>query len=150
MVPLQPAPGACGLARHAGAIRALLAEPLADELSRGDGLRLAALLHDVAKPATRAVFGDRVGFPGHDRLGAEVATEVLRRWKASERLAGFVAALTRHHLHLGFLVHAGPLDARGAWRYARSTEPCGVDVTLLTVADRIATRGRKADVAIAA
>ena len=149
-VDLQADPGACGLGRHAAAVRALLAEPLADGLTRGDALRLAALLHDIAKPQTRIGAGDRVGFPGHDRVGADVAAQVLRRWKASERLAGYVAALTRHHLDLGFLVHRGELDPRTAWRYMRRTDPYPADVTLLTVADRVATRGRKAEAAIAA
>ena len=34
-------------------VAALLAEPLADELTRGDALRFGALLHDAAKPRTR-------------------------------------------------------------------------------------------------
>jgi tRNA nucleotidyltransferase/poly(A) polymerase len=149
VVRLEDDPAACGLARHAEAVRAVLAEPLADGLTRGDGLRLGGLLHDIAKPGTRVAAGDRIGFPGHDRVGAEVATGILRRWRTSERLAAYVAALTRHHLRLGFLVHQGPLDARTAWRYARATAPYGVEVTLLTVADRLATRGRKAERAIA-
>jgi tRNA nucleotidyltransferase/poly(A) polymerase len=148
-VALQADPAGAGLGRHAAAITALLAEPLADGLTRGDGLRLAALLHDAAKPGTRVQAGGRVGFPGHDRAGAELAADVLRRWKTSERLVQYVAALTRHHLHLGFLVHEGELQPRAAWRYAQRTAPYGIEVTLLTVADRLATRGRKADEAIA-
>ena len=35
----------------------LLAEPLADGLTRGDALRFGALLHDIGKPATRAEQG---------------------------------------------------------------------------------------------
>ena len=42
------------LDRYAGeappACRALLAEPLADELTRGDALRFGAILHDAGKP----------------------------------------------------------------------------------------------------
>jgi poly(A) polymerase len=132
-------------------VRELLAEPLADELTRGGALRWAALLHDVAKPQTRVDRGDgRVGFPGHDAAGADVARAVLRRLRASERLVDYVAALIRHHLRLGFLVHERPLDPRHVWRYLRATAPHTADVTLLTVADRLATRGRNADPAIAA
>ena len=39
------------LGEHAAAVRALLAEPLGDDLTRGDAMRFAALLHDAAKPA---------------------------------------------------------------------------------------------------
>jgi putative nucleotidyltransferase with HDIG domain len=136
---------------HAQPVAALLSQPLADELTRGQGLRFGALLHDVAKPATRGERPDgRVTFIGHDAVGAEMAAAILRRWRASERLAEYVAALTRHHLHLGFLVHRRPLDARTVWRYLTATAPYTADVTILTVADRLATRGRNADEAIAA
>jgi len=130
-------------------VAALLAEPLADELTRGGALRLGALLHDAAKPQTRTDFGDgRVGFPGHDSAGAELARDVLGRLRASERLRAHVAALTRHHLRLGFLVRDMPLDRRAEYRYLQACDPVAADVTLLSVADRLATRGRKADVAI--
>jgi tRNA nucleotidyltransferase/poly(A) polymerase len=131
-------------------VRALLAEPLADGLTRAGGLRFGALLHDAAKPSTRVELPDgRVGFPRHDVDGAELVREILARLRASERLRAHVADLTRHHLKLGFLVHQAPLDRRTVYRYLRDTAPVSADVTLLSVADRLATRGRKADEAIA-
>ena len=133
-----------------GPVAALLAEPLADELTRGGGLRLGALLHDIAKPRTRIELPNgRIGFPHHDADGAEMARAALARLRASERLRAHVAALTRHHLRLGFLVHDMPLDRRAIYRYLLACEPVEADVTLLSVADRLATRGRKADEAIA-
>ncbi|MEP6953399.1 MAG: HD domain-containing protein [Solirubrobacteraceae bacterium] len=130
-------------------VSSLLAEPLADELTRGGALRLGALLHDAAKPQTRTDFGEgRVGFPGHDSAGAGLARDVLGRLRASERLRAHVAALTRHHLRLGFLVRDAPLDRRAEYRYLEACAPVAADVTLLSVADRMATRGRKADAAI--
>lgn len=149
-VALQGDPGAVLGREHAAAIGALLAEPLADELDRGGALRLGALLHDIAKPATLAHRDDgSPTFLGHDRLGAQLARDVLTRLRASERLKAHVAALTRHHLRLGFLVHERPLSRRALYRYLKACEPVEVDVTLLSVADRLATRGRKAQQAIA-
>ena len=133
------------------AIAGILAEPLSDELTKGGGMRFAALLHDAAKPATRARRPDgRVTFVGHDAAGADLARGVLRRLRASQRLTDYVAALTLHHLRLGFLVHEQPLDRRSVWRYLRATAPYSREVTIFTVADRLATRGRNADEAIAA
>ena len=147
---LQADPAALLGEEHAGAIAALLAEPLADEVDRGFALRLGALLHDAAKPATLGRRDDGTPtFLGHDRAGAELARDVLTRLRASERLKAHVAALTRHHLRLGFLVHEAPLSRRALYRYLKSTEPVEVDVTLLSVADRLATRGRKAQESIA-
>ncbi len=135
---------------HGEAVARFLAEPLANELTRGQALRFGALLHDVAKPATRRVTSEgRVTFIGHDAVGAEMAAGILGRLRASERLREHVAALTRHHLRLGFLVHEVPLGRRAIYRYLRDSEPVQVDVTLLSVADRLATRGRGAEEAIA-
>jgi putative nucleotidyltransferase with HDIG domain len=135
---------------HAGAVRALLAEPLADDLDRGLALRLGALLHDAAKPATLGHRDDgSPTFLGHDRAGAQLARDVLTRLRASERLKAHVAALVRHHLRLGFLVHEAPLSRRALYGYLTTCQPVEVDVTLLSVADRLATRGRNADAAIA-
>jgi len=138
------------LGEHAAAAGKLLSEPLADDLTRAQALRFGALLHDAAKPATRGTTaGGRVTFIGHDAAGAQLAHAILTRLRASERLASHVAALTRNHLRLGFLVHQVPLDRRAVYHYLRACEPVEVDVTVLSVADRLATRGRKADEAIA-
>ena len=145
-------PGAqSGGGRLGERVAALLAEPLADELTRGEALRWGALLHDAAKPLTRGVRpGDgRVTFIGHDARGAELARTVLGGLRASERLRVHVAALVRNHLRLGFLVHEPqPLSRRTVYSYLRACEPVEVDVTLLSVADRLATRGERAEKAI--
>ena len=59
-----------------------------------------------------------------------------------------MAALTRHHLRLGFLVHERPLSPRAVHDYLRACSPVEVDVTVLSVADRLATAGRNAGAAI--
>lgn len=135
---------------QAGPVAALLAEPLANELTRGQALRFGALLHDIAKPQTRSVTPEgRVTFIGHDQTGAQLAGNILRRLRASERLSEHVAALTRHHLRLGFLVHERPLHRRTVYHYLQACAPVEVDVTILSVADRLATRGSGAVEAIA-
>jgi putative nucleotidyltransferase with HDIG domain len=132
-----------------GELRDVLDEPLADELTRGEALRFGALLHDIGKPATHDVREDgRVTFLGHDRLGVGMVRQVCRRLRTSERLSRFLEGLTRHHLVLGFLVHERPLDRRAVYRYLTRTSPVEVEVTLLSCADRLATGGKNAEVAI--
>ena len=127
----------------------LLKEPLADELTRAQALRFAALTHDIAKPATRQVLPNgRVTFIGHDAVGEEVITGICRRLRTSEKLREFVGAIARHHLVLGFLVHERPLDRAAVYRYLRTCSPVEVEVTVLSCADRLATRGKNADRAI--
>jgi poly(A) polymerase len=136
-------------AEATGELREVLDEPLADELTRGEALRFGALLHDIGKPATHDVRADgRVTFMGHDRLGEEMVRQVCRRLRTSERLSRFLEGVTRHHLVLGFLVHERPLDRRAVYRYLTRTEPVEVEVTLLSCADRLATRGKNAERAI--
>jgi len=131
-------------------LRVVLAEPLANELTRGQALRLGALLHDIAKSRTRAVSPEgRVSFFDHDSVGAAMTVEILGRLRASERLATHVAALTLQHLRLGFLVHERPLSKRAVYRYLSTCTPVEVDVTVLSVADRLATLGRNHEVAVA-
>ena len=130
-------------------LEALLEEPLADELTHRQALRFGALLHDIGKPATRGVLeGGRITFIGHDRTGEEMVRVLCRRLRASERLTRFLQGLTRHHLVLGFLVHEQPLARETVYRYLKTTEPVEVEVTVLSCADRLATRGRNAEAAI--
>ncbi len=112
--------------------------------------RRFSLLHDAGKPATRDYTPEgNVTFIGHDREGARISREFLTRLRTSERLRAHVAALAEHHLRLGFLVHRRPLDRRAIYRYLKACEPVEVDVTLLSVTDRLATRGENAEPAIA-
>jgi poly(A) polymerase len=146
-IALQADPAATlGSAELAEPVAELLCEPLADELTRGEALRWGALLHDAAKPLTGSVRPDGgVTFLGHDARGAELARAVLERLRASERLRAHVAGLVRHHLRLGFLVHEPqPLTRRTVFDYLQATAPVEVDVTLLSIADRLATRGDRA------
>ena len=138
------------LGAHAAAVSEFMSQPFANELTRWKALRFGALLHDIAKPQTRSVTAEgRVTFIGHDAAGSDTASAVMTRLRASERLAAHVAALARNHLRLGFLVHETPLDRRAIYRYLRDCAPVQVDVTVLSVADRLATRGDRSIEAIA-
>ena len=82
-----------------------------------------------------------VSFIGHDREGANIVREACARLKTSRTLSRYLEALTLHHLHLGFMTRERPLPRRRLFDYLRLTDPVGADVTLLTVADRLAARG---------
>lgn len=128
-------------AERAGEVAELLEEPLADEMTRRTALRFGALFHDIGKPATRAEKDGFVGFRGHDQVGAEIIGGICARLRAGRRLTQHLQALALHHLRLGFLIPEMPLPRRRVHAYLRATEPVAVDVTLLTVADRLSARG---------
>ncbi len=125
----------------AGEVAAALAEPLADDLSRRDGIRFAAILHDIGKPATRTEQDGFVGFRGHDAVGAEMIRELCAELRTSRRFAEFEAAIARDHLILGFMTHERPLSRRRIWDYLSRTGREALDTTLLTVADRLSAQG---------
>lgn len=62
-------------------------------------LRLAALFHDIGKPYTFTKDEDGIGhFYGHDKLGANMAREILTRWKSPNELIDKVSILVDKHM----------------------------------------------------
>lgn len=61
-------------------------------------LRLAALLHDAAKPQCREVVEGGAHFYGHDKLGAKMAGEILFRLKYSNQVIERVTGLIAQHM----------------------------------------------------
>lgn len=59
-------------------------------------LRLAGLLHDIAKPACVAAHGRMLG---HDVKGFDMANDILLRLKAPRALREKVCLLVRHHMY---------------------------------------------------
>ncbi|MCF6462756.1 CCA tRNA nucleotidyltransferase [Clostridium sp. Cult1] len=63
-------------------------------------IRLAALFHDIGKPYTLTMDEEGIGhFYGHDKLGAEISKEVLKRFKASNNLIEEVYNLVKEHMN---------------------------------------------------
>jgi tRNA adenylyltransferase len=60
--------------------------------------RLAALLHDVGKPATRRFEGSKVTFHHHDVVGAKLVSKRLKALKYSTAIVKSVAKLVELHL----------------------------------------------------
>jgi poly(A) polymerase len=69
---------------------------------RGVALRLAGLLHDIGKPATRSVDAQgRVHFYEHQKVGAQMASELMRKLRFSNSETAEVEFLILHHLRVG-------------------------------------------------
>jgi tRNA nucleotidyltransferase/poly(A) polymerase len=82
-------------------------------------LRLAALLHDIAKPQTK----DGPHFYRHEILGEEVARAVLQRLRFSNDEVAEVAKLVRQHMY----VAAPGLSDKAIRRFIRRVGPQSLD-----------------------
>jgi poly(A) polymerase len=111
--------------------------------SRASLLKIAALLHDVAKPRTKSEDADgRIRFLGHADDGAATAASIMRRYRFSSRERDFVASLVREHLRPVQLARVGEVPSlRALYRFHRDAGDALEGVLLLALADAAAARG---------
>ncbi len=63
-------------------------------------IRMAALLHDIAKPLTFTVDEKGIGhFLSHDKIGAEISKGILSRLNCSREFIDTVCKFVREHMH---------------------------------------------------
>jgi poly(A) polymerase len=140
--------------------KVLAAVPWSDELAEhfdhevGGGsrrralLKLAALLHDIAKPETKAIGKDgRTHFLGHDKLGGAAAADIMARLRFSGKEVKLVDTVIKYHMRPGQMSQQGLPTPRAIYRYFRDTGQAGIDILFLSLADHLATRGPKLDMA---
>ena len=60
-------------------------------------VRWAALLHDIAKPATKEIVGGEVHFYGHDVIGADMARKIMSRLRLDKNTIEVVSKLISMH-----------------------------------------------------
>jgi putative nucleotidyltransferase with HDIG domain len=106
-------------------------------------LFMAALYHDIAKPATRTVEEDgRVRFYGHDQAGADMVESRAQVLRLSNGEIGRLKKIVRNHMRPLLLAQSSRLPTRRAiYRFFRESGPAGVDIVLLSLADVLATQG---------
>ncbi len=111
-------------------------------------LKLAVLLHDIAKPQTKAIdAGGRIRFLGHAKEGAAIVVSILERLRFSAKEVKLVEIMVRYHLRPGQMSHDELPSRKAIYRYFRDTGEAGIDILFLSLADHLATRGPHLDLA---
>ena len=104
--------------------------------------KIAALLHDIAKPQTKSVEPNgRTRFLGHTKEGAVVAGQILQRLRFSTKETKMVQSMVQSHLRLWQMGSEGRPTHRAVYRFFRDTSDVSVDIIMLTLADFLAARG---------
>ena len=103
-------------------------------------LRLAALLHDIGKPATRQITPEGVSFHHHEVVGARMARERLTELRYPSATIDEVCTLIE--LHLRFHGYGEGWTDAAVRRYVRDAGPLLDDLNQLTRAD-VTTRNAK-------
>lgn len=130
----------------AAPVQELMAERRAGGHRRQALLKLAALIHDNAKPQTKAIHPDgKVSFYGHQELGADAAVQIGRRLCLSRNDLRYVELVVREHMRPGQLRAVEVLTPRALYRFFRDLGDAGPDVLLHELADHLATRGPHVD-----
>jgi len=121
-------------------------EHLSREISKGSNhrvlLKIAALLHDVAKPGTKILDDNgRARFIGHAKQSAELVTNIMERLRFSGRETKLVEDMVMHHLHPVQMATEGLPSSKAVYRYFRDRGDSAIDVLLLALADFLACLG---------
>jgi poly(A) polymerase len=105
-------------------------------------MKMAALLHDIGKPATYAAGEDgSIHFYNHPQVGVSLAEQIMRRLSASTQDRRLVQQVVAHHMRPGQLGQDSPVTPRAIRRYFLDLGPNGILVALFSLADHLATFG---------
>lgn len=107
-------------------------------------VRLAALLHDIGKPATRGLDGDKVTFHHHDVVGARLAKRRLKALHYPKAVVDAVSQLIEQHLRFHGYGEAGWTDS-AVRRYVRDAGDQLERLHILTRSDCTTRNVRKAE-----
>lgn len=97
----------------------------------------AALLHDIGKPDTTRIKGEKITAYNHDSVGADLAKEFLEAVTSEQDFIVKVSMLVKYHMHMLYILKDLPFsDKKGLVSSVNMN-----DIALLGRCDRL---GRKA------
>lgn len=110
--------------------------------------KLGCILHDVGKPKTWEIKNidgkEKHTFYGHDKLGAEITSQISERLKFSSSIQSTLSKLIQYHLRPFQLSQdSAPISERALYRFFRDVGDDTLLLLSLAMADLYATCGPK-------
>lgn len=122
-------------------VRAHLGSPVEAGVDRLSFLAFAALVHDIGKASTMSIEeSGRIRFTGHQEEGSLMARDIAGRMEMGHRGRSRLVTLVGEHMRLGFLLKEGE-STRSRLAAVNELGSASVEIGLLSLADRMATRG---------
>ena len=97
--------------------------------------KMAALLHDIAKPQTAKVMGDRLRFFYHEEEGAKLAEVILKNLKYSAADTRLITKMIAYHLRPSNLASNEIITDRGVYNFFKELGDASVPMLLMCWAD---------------
>ena len=97
--------------------------------------KMAALLHDIAKPATAKEINGRLRFFHHEERGSEMAGKFLKKLKFSSDSQRLICKMIYYHLRPSNLASNEIVTDKGIYKFFKELGPAGVPMLLLCWAD---------------
>jgi len=105
-------------------------------------VKLAALLHDIGKPATKTIEqSGRMRFLGHAKEGSAMAVQIMERLRFSNREIKMVQLMIEHHLRPGYLLTEDVPSRRAIYKIFQGHRRSRHRYPILGLADHLAARG---------
>lgn len=96
---------------------------------------MAALLHDIAKPATAAPVNGRLRFFYHEEKGAEMAKEILASLRYSTAEIRLICNMIARHLRPSNLASNGDISDKSLYKFFKLMGDAAIPMLLLCWAD---------------
>lgn len=117
--------------------------------TRATLMKLALLFHDIGKPQSREIREDgKITFIGHNQIGVEIIAPYLDYLHLSKRERTYINNLIDGHLRTGFLDPESPTLPKAIFRFFDRYSDCGIDLVVISIADRLSAQGEKVDDAV--
>ncbi|MBI4802957.1 MAG: CCA tRNA nucleotidyltransferase [Elusimicrobia bacterium] len=98
-------------------------------------LRLAALLHDVAKPVRAGMINGRLRFFEHEEYGSLMSSRIMERLRFSRDHIKLISKIVGQHLRPGNLASNDLISDRAMFRFFRAMGEYTVPLLVLSWAD---------------